>query len=60
MKISVATFRDAENTNHAQIHHRQRIMSTHSLNAPDKDYSKIAMQRDMQDSGIGVPLKTSR
>ena len=41
---SVAATGDTENAQHSQIHHRQLLISMHSLNSNDSDYAKMAMR----------------
>ena len=57
---SVAATGDTENAQHSQIHHRQLLMSMHSLNSNDSDYAKMAMREVMAGTNEVVSLKTTR
>jgi len=51
---------DTVNGKHEQIHHRQVLMSMHSLHSDDTAYSQAMMNRVMSDSDMVATLKTWR
>jgi len=57
---SKASFGDTENVKHSQNHHRQLLMSMHSLSSSDATYSTMAMSDVMSGTEKEVTLKTSR
>ena len=58
--FSVKTFGDTENAFHTQIHHRQLLMTMHSLHSSDIMYSNMAMAEVMNQTGKTISLKTTR
>ena len=53
-------FGDTENALHMQVHHRQTLMSMHSLNSSDRTYSDMAMADVMAGTGKKVSLRTNK
>ena len=51
---------DTVNGEYEQIHHRQVLMSMHSLHSDDSAYSQSMMDRVMSDSDMVATLKTWR
>jgi len=51
---------DTENAEHQQIHHRQAMMSMHSLHSDDPSYSQAVMDRVMAGEPRSIRLRTWR